>query len=179
MRKLPRAIRAVITVAAAMVAMLALGIGAAAAQEYPPGEDFSVTCVAAGEAGASVTCTVVGAAPNEQLTVTAAAAGNVFFSEVLSASAEGEAIFRFTVPTQYRGQEIAVTVTGPISGTTTDEIVIEAPGRTGEALPRPLPRTGQDLMLLGAAGVLLLGGGIAALRRRSTTRTAHRSTTSV
>ncbi len=39
---------------------------------------------------------------------------------------------------------------------------------TGPRVPdaRPLPRTGQDLLLLGGAGVLLLGAGVVALHRR-------------
>jgi LPXTG-motif cell wall-anchored protein len=181
MVKLPRTIRAVFTLAAAMLATMALGIGAAAAQEYPPGVAFSVDCVAAGEAGASVSCTVVGAQPGETLTVTATVEGDgtVVYSATLTADAQGEASFRFTVPTRYRGETIVVTVSGPQSGTVSDEVVVAAPGRTGRALPLPRTGTSQDTMLLTGLGVVLLAGGLTALRRRKVAKADARDHTRV
>jgi LPXTG-motif cell wall-anchored protein len=172
-----RRIKSAVTLAVMVLLVMAMGIGTAAAQEAypPPPGDLVVDCVAAGQAGASVTCTVTGAQPGEQLTVTAKADGTVFYTEVLSANMQGEATFRFTVPPQHRGQQITVTVAGAISGAAEDTLTIRAPGRTGETLPRAMPRTGQDTILLAAAGVLLLGAGATALRRRQ--RTSDRDRT--
>jgi hypothetical protein len=182
MVKLPRTIRAVFTLAAAMLATMALGIGAAAAQDYPPGEGgLAIDCVAAGEAGASVTCTVTGAEPNEQLTASAEVQGNVFWTEVLSANAQGEATFRFTVPREHRGQEITVRVVGAISGEIAeDTVTIAAPGRTGEPVPpRRLAFSGMDAAMYAGLGVVLLGGGLLLLRRRSAATADNREHTSV
>lgn len=165
-----RKLRAVAVIAATVVAMMAMSVSAAFAQ-YPPGPAFSVTCTAAGEAGSSVTCNVVGAADSEVLSVSAAY-NPVFFTDTIVASAEGEATFRFTVPRDARGEDIVVTVTGPISGEISTVLSIAAPGRTGEPVPpgRPaLATTGTNLMLLTGVGVVLLGGGIAAVRSRRST----------
>jgi hypothetical protein len=182
MRNLSRTIRAVFTLAAAMLATMALGIGVAAAQ-YPPDGAFSVGCVAAGEAGTSVTCTVTGAEPNEQLTATAEVEGNVFWTEVLSANAEGEATFRFTVPREHRGEEITVRVVGAISGeVASDTVTIAAPGRTGEPVPPSrgsLPFTGLDAAMIAGLGVVLLSGGLLLLRRRSAAAAGSREHTNV
>jgi LPXTG-motif cell wall-anchored protein len=60
-----------------------------------------------------------------------------------------------------------VRVVGPLSGeVASDTVVVADRGRTGETLPRAMPRTGQDTILLAAAGILLLGAGATALRRR-------------
>jgi LPXTG-motif cell wall-anchored protein len=179
MRNLSRTIRAVFTLAAAMLATMALGIGAAAAQEYPPGVAFSIDCVAAGEAGASVNCSIVGAQPGESLTVTATVErdGTVVHSATLTADAQGEASFRFTVPTRYRGETILVEVSGPQSGDVSDEVVVTAPGRTGRALPHT--GTNQDTTLLAGLGVVLLVGGLTALRRRQVAKADGRDRTHV
>jgi hypothetical protein len=171
MAKVARRVRSVIVLAISMMAIMALGAGTALAQEYPPGEAFSVSCVAAGEAGLSVSCTVTGAAPHEQLSVTMEHDGNVFHSEVLSANAEGEATFRATAPRDARGDEVVVAVEGPISGTAVDSVTIAEPGRSGEPVPPGrLAFTGQDALLAGVVGLALLGGGIFALRHRKATK---------
>jgi LPXTG-motif cell wall-anchored protein len=180
MRNLSRTIRTVFTLAAAMLATMALGIGAATAQEvYPPAEGFSVDCTAAGEAGASVSCSIVGAQPGETLQVTATVEsdGTVVYSATLTADAQGEASFRFTVPTRYRGETITVQVVGAESGTVSDEVQVAAPGRTG----RSLPHTGanQDTTLLAGLGVVLLAGGLTALRRRKVAKADARDHTHV
>jgi LPXTG-motif cell wall-anchored protein len=170
-QNMTKTIRSVAVLAVAIVSMLALSVGAAVAQEaYPPPVPPSVVCTPAGQAGAAVVCQVTGFLPGEQLEVTATAPdGTVVYSATLTADADGEAAFRFTIPPQYRGMEITVTVVGAESGAVaTDTVSIAAPGRTGELLPRALARTGQDMMLLAAAGVALIGGGIAAVRRRKT-----------
>ena len=164
-----RRIRSTAVAVLASLALMTMASTASLAQTpYPPPAGFGVTCVSAGQAGASVTCTVVGAQGGEQLTVTAAYGSTQFFSDVLSANAVGEATFRFTVPVQARGQAITVTVTGEFSGTVSaEEFTIAAPGRTGQAVGRgALAYTGQDAILLGAGGLILLTGGILALRRR-------------
>jgi LPXTG-motif cell wall-anchored protein len=162
-----RTMKKAVTLAAMLLMVMAMGAGTAAAQtQYGGEEGLAVDCVAAGEAGGSVTCTVTGAHPNEQLTVTAETNDTIFHSEVISANAQGEATFRFTVPPQHRGQEKTVTVVGPLSGEASDTVVVADRGRTGETLPRAMPRTGQDTILLAAAGILLLGAGATALRRR-------------
>jgi LPXTG-motif cell wall-anchored protein len=175
MRKTKRTVRMVVTLAATMLALVALSVGTATAQE--PGEspyggtgELAVVCVSAGQAGASVTCTVTGAVPGEQLTVTATAAdGTVIYSATLTADAAGEATFGFIVPVAQRGQEITVKVVAASGEVADDSIAIAAPGRTGSAMP--LPRTGsaQDTMLLAGAGVIMLAAGATALRRRRNT----------
>jgi LPXTG-motif cell wall-anchored protein len=161
-----KSIRSITVTVVAAMAMLAM-VSTAAFAQYPPAAAFGVACTSAGQAGASVTCTVVGAAAGEQLTATAAYGSTQFFSEVLSANADGEARFRFTAPREARGQQIIVTVSGEISGTVSTELTLAAPGRTGEAVGEGrLARTGQDAILLGAGGLVLLAGGALALRRR-------------
>ena len=165
-------IRSTSVVVLASLAMLAMVTTTAFAQ-YPPAQGFGISCTSSGAAGASVTCSVVGAAAGEQLTVTASYGSTEFYSEVLNANADGEATFRYTVPNEARGQEITVSVMGEISGTATTELTVaepgqsgEAPGREVEAPGRGLPETGQDTILLGAAGLVLLTGGLLAFRRR-------------
>jgi LPXTG-motif cell wall-anchored protein len=169
MRKTKRTVRMAVTLAAMMLAVMALSVGAATAQESPYGGtgELAVACVSAGQAGASVTCTVTGAVPGEQLAITATAAdGTVVYSATLTADAAGEATFRFTVPVAQRGQEITVKVDAASGEVADDSITIAAPGRTGSAMP--LPRTGsaQDTLLLAGAGVIMLAAGATALRRR-------------
>lgn len=164
MKKRIRSMSVVVLASLAMVAM----VTTTAFAQYPTAQPFGVSCTSAGQAGASVTCTVVGAYSGEQLSVAASYGSTEFYSEVLSANADGEATFRFTAPREARGQVITVSVEGELSGTTvTDEITIAAPGRTGEPVPPGrLARTGQDTILLAAAGLVLLTGGVVAIRRR-------------
>jgi hypothetical protein len=158
MQKTGRTVRLMIALAAVMMMVMALGVGSAAAQSYPPGPGASVDCVAAGQAGASVTCTVTGFQPGESLTVTATAAdGTVVYSATLTADAQGEATFRFTVPARQRGQQITVTVVGAVTGAVSDTVMVAAPGRTGAQMPLPRTGAGQDALLLAAAGVFLVG----------------------
>jgi LPXTG-motif cell wall-anchored protein len=168
MPKTGRTVRLMITLAAMMLMVMALGVGTAAAQETPYGGDgrLAVDCVAAGQAGASVTCTVSGALPGEQLQVTATASdGTVVYSATLTADQQGQATFRFTVPAAQRGMEITVRVVGQTSGDVgEDTVMVAAPGRTGAAMPRT--GASQDTMLLAAAGVFMLAAGATALRRR-------------
>jgi LPXTG-motif cell wall-anchored protein len=186
MTQLRRTIRTVTTLAAAMLAVMALGVGVASAQAYPPDEPGSVDCVAAGQAGLSVTCTVTGATPGEVLDWTATARGDTFASGTVTADADGRATFRFTTPNQYRGETIDVAVLGNMGFTAEDEVVVaEAPGRAGQAVPpgrtaaAGLARTGQDTVMLAGLGAALLGAGVVALRRRTKQTTSDRTTTSV
>jgi hypothetical protein len=169
MGKTTKRVRALSVLAMAVMAVMALGVGSALAQEtYPPAQGFAVDCVAAGQAGLSVTCTVTGAQPNEQLTVSASVGGDTFFTQVLSANAQGEATFRFTVPQRYRGQQVTVTVVGAQSGSIATSVTTgTTPVRRGETVTPVLARTGQDALLLAGVGVVLLGAGLTALRRRS------------
>ena len=162
-----RRIRSMAVTVVAMVAMVGMFSTAALAQTYPPPPAFSVVCSVSGQA--SVACQVLGARANERLTATAVA--NVeFYRADLRANADGEASFRFTVPRDARGREITVSVLGEISGEiASDTFTIGAPGRSGEAPGQGrglLAYTGQDTILLGAAGLLLLTGGILGVRRR-------------
>ena len=167
-----RRIRSMAVTVVAMVAMVGMFSTAALAQStqpYPPGQAFSVVCTSAGQAGASVACRVLGAIANERLTATAAY-NPEFYREELTANADGEANFRFTVPREARGREITVRVVGEISGeVASDTLTIAAPGRSGEAPGQArglLAYTGQDTILLAAAGLVLLTGGILGVRRR-------------
>ena len=162
----------VFTTSLAMMAVMSSG---ALAQDYPPDVDFGVACTSA-QAGATVQCTVVGADAGEELTVSAAHGTTTFFTEVLSASAEGEASFSFTVPADAGDDQIVVTVSGAISGTTTEvlDVAMSAPTTPGAPVRTSpaIARTGQDLMMIGALGLVLLVGGVLAVRRRRTTATA-------
>jgi LPXTG-motif cell wall-anchored protein len=163
-------LRSLAVLAMAVMTVMALGVGTALAQEsYPPPPTPSVVCVAAGQAGLSVTCTVTGFQPGEQLQVTATAPdGTVVYSATLTADADGEATFRFTVPARYRGQTISVQVVGASGAVASTTVTTAAtPIRRGDPVPPGLARTGQDALLLTAVGIALLGGGVAALRRRS------------
>jgi LPXTG-motif cell wall-anchored protein len=179
MGKIVKRVRTLSVLAMAVMAVMALGVGTALAQEtYPPPVQPSVVCVAAGQAGLSVTCTVTGFQPGEQLQVTATAPdGTVVYSATLTADAQGEASFRFNVPARLRGQTISVQVLGATSGAVASTTVTTAatPIRRGDPVPPGLARTGQDALLLTAVGIALLGGGVAALRRRSTTSKQDRT----
>ena len=147
----------------------------AAFAQYPPSQAFGVACIRAAPQAQSVVCSVVGARGGEALRATASASP-AFYTEDLTANADGEADFRFTVPRDVRDRVITVSVVGAISGeTVTDQIAVvtpgrsgEAPGRTGEA-PGLLARTGQEtaIIVLGGALLLALGGGAVARSRRT------------
>jgi LPXTG-motif cell wall-anchored protein len=168
-QNMTKSLRTVAVLVVAIVSMLMVGVGAAVAQEaYPPPLQPDVVCVPSGQAGAAVICTVTGFQPGEQLDVSVTAPdGTVVYSATLTADAEGQTTFRFTVPPQYRGMELTVRVAGAESGeVATDTVAVAAPGRTGEQMPRTLARTGQDMVLLAAVGAAMIGAGIAAVRRR-------------
>ena len=162
-----RRIRSTAVAVLTSLALVTMASTASLAQTpYPPPPAFSVVCSAAGQAGASVACRVLGALANERLTATAAY-NPEFYREDLVANADGAVNFRFTAPVEARGREITVTVTRE-DGTSvaSDQLTIAAPGRTGEGVGQGrLARTGQDVVLLGAAGLVLLTGGILARRR--------------
>ena len=148
--------------------VLAMMSSGALAQDYPPDVAFGVACTSA-QAGQVVECSVVGAAAGEELMVSAAHGTTVFFTEVLSASAEGEVNFSFTVPADAGDDQIMVTVSGEISGTTTEvlavAVAVTTPGAPVTTTPA-LARTGQDLLMVGAIGLVLLMAGVVAVRRR-------------
>ncbi len=157
----------------AMTALAAVAITSTAAlAQYPPAQDFGVSCTFAG-AGESVTCSVVGAGEGETLTASASVDDIEFYSEVLSATAAGEAAFGFTVPDGTAGQRLVVAVAGEVSGTATDGVTIGTSAEAGQddegeavADESRLPRTGQDLLMLGGIAAFLLLGGSLVLRRR-------------
>ena len=167
-------IRSMTTVVLGSLLVLAMFSTAAFAQ-YPPSEPFGVACIRAAPQAQPIVCSVVGARGGEQLTASASASP-AFYTEDLTADAEGQASFQFTVPRDVRDRVITVSVTGEISGdTVTDQIAAatpgrsgEAPGRTGEA-PGLLARTGQEtaIIVLGGALLLALGGGAVARSRRT------------
>ncbi|WP_337248747.1 Ig-like domain-containing protein [Leucobacter luti] len=111
--------------------------------------------------------------PNEQV------AGTVYSDPVglgtLTADADGDVTFTFTVPEGFETGEHRAVLDGVASGEVSEAFTVIAPATpvppTPTAPPQPgLPITGgQSLLLLGAAGVLLLGAGagIAARSRRS------------
>jgi LPXTG-motif cell wall-anchored protein len=111
--------------------------------------------------------------------VSAAHGTTVFFTEVLSASAEGEANFSFTVPADAGDDQIMVTVSGELSGTTTEVLAVAVaattPGTPVTTSPA-LARTGQDLLMVGAIGLVLLMAGVLAVRRRRASTPARDTT---
>jgi LPXTG-motif cell wall-anchored protein len=172
-------IRALLVVALATVAAMALSVSAAFAQ-YPPAEDFGVSCSDYEAAGDTVNCGVVGAQPGEQLTATAEY-NPVFYTETFNADAEGRASFAFEVPAEAEGSTIIVRVVGAESGAAADEAdqVDDADddGQAGEEVGAgtgtgtgALPMTGGQIATLTATGLGLLALGLLALRRREDAR---------
>ena len=167
-------VRSMTTVVLGTLLMLAM-VSTTAFAQYPPSQQFGVACIRAAPQAQSIVCSVVGARGNEALRASASASP-AFYTEDLTANADGEAGFRFTVPRDVRDRVITVSVTGAISGdAVSDQIAVvtpgrsgEAPGRTGQA-PGLLARTGQDTATIVLGGVLLLavGGGAVARSRRS------------
>lgn len=170
-------IRAIVTTTAALGAMLALSATAALAQ-YPPAEDFGVSCTPSSpQPGESVDCTVVGAQSGESLSATAEVQG-VIYEDSFEADGDGEAAFAFDVPgDRDAGASMTVTVAGDQSGETSDEVVLAAdeadpddedvdPVDVADDEDERLPVTGGQIVLLTGLGVALLGGGGALVLRK-------------
>lgn len=174
----PLAFRPLLALFAVTVAtLLLLPVGGAFAQ-YPPGEDFAVTCLPESpQVGATVTCTVVGAQADEVLSVLVRSGAIRLLDTSVLADAEGGASFAFDVPDRVAGSALAVTVSGPTSGTAATTLQVQAVAATDDdgaavvtADTRALPRTGTETVSTLVAGVLLLWFGIAlvvASRRRA------------
>ncbi len=176
-RHRPRGFRPLMTLFAVTVAtLLLLPVGGAFAQ-YPPGEDFAVTCLPESpQVGQTVTCTVVGAQAGEVLSVLVASGALTLVETTLLADDDGAASFTFDVSDRVAGSAIAVTVSGARSGTaaTTLQVLAAAIAADGAApvtpAARALPRTGAETVSTVVAGVLLLWFGLAlvvASRRRA------------
>jgi hypothetical protein len=166
-----------VLVAATVTVLLALPVGVAVAQ-YPPGEDFSVTCLPESPAaGEPVTCSVVGALAGESLEVLATSGDLVLLDTTLFANADGATSFDLEVPTEVAGAAIAVTVAGARSGTAATTLQVLAAvaeadeeGAAGAAAAGNMPRTGVEMVSTVVAGILLLWLGVAlvvASRRRT------------
>lgn len=165
-------IRSMSVVVLASLTMLAMVTTSAFAQ-YPPPPGFSVACSRAAPVAQPIVCSVVGARGGERLTASASASP-AFYTENLTANTDGEASFRFTPPRDVRDRAITVTVVGEFSGAiASTQVAPITPGRSGEAPGRLLARTGQDTILLGAAGLVLLTGGVIAIRRRKVGSDEH------
>lgn len=164
--------------AATVVTLLLLPAGGASAQ-YPPGEDFAVTCLPeTPQVGQTVACTVLGAEPGETLSARAASGAFNVVETTLLADDDGAASFAFEVPARVADTAIAVTVSGLRSGTaaTTLQVLAEALAVDGAAPVTPdaraLPRTGTETLTTLVAGALLLWFGIALVV--ASKRRAHR-----
>jgi LPXTG-motif cell wall-anchored protein len=162
--------RSTLVIAFAMVAMLAMSVTAAFAQQvYPPASAYGVACTVSGN---TVACAVVGAQAGEQLAVTATCAGTVVYRETVTADADGEAAFSFAA----RGAAACdVSVLGAASGTAATNISIadNAAPEAGQALDRAapgerraLPFTGSEVTIFLAVGLGLVALGTFAVRRR-------------
>jgi hypothetical protein len=171
-----------VLLAATVTVLLALPVGVAVAQ-YPPGEDFSVTCLPESPAaGETVTCSVLGAAAGESLEVLAASGDLVLLDQTLFADEDGAASFDLDVPTEVAGAAIAVTVSGARSGTAATTLQVleagaEEPTDDGPtaAAAGSIPRTGTEMVSTVLAGILLLWLGVALVvaSRRRTHRRVH------
>lgn len=169
--------RPLLTLFAVTVAtLLLLPVGGAFAQ-YPPGEDFAVTCLPESpQVDQTVTCTVLGAEPGEVLSALVASGALTLVETTLLADDDGAASFAFEVPAQLADSAIAVTVSGERSGTAAATLqVLAAAVAADGAAPvtadaRAMPRTGTETLSTMVAGALLLWFGIAlvvASRRRA------------
>ncbi len=164
--------------AVTVATLLLVPVGGAFAQ-YPPGEDFAVTCLPESpQVGQTVTCTVLGAEPGETLSAMAASGALTLVETTLLADDDGAASFTFEVPAGVADSAIAVTVSGVRSGTaaTTLQVLPEAVAADAAApvVPdaRAMPRTGTESVSTVVAGVLLLWFGIALVV--ASKRRAHR-----
>jgi LPXTG-motif cell wall-anchored protein len=178
-----RRMKAMITVMAAMAAVLAMSATAAFAQVYPPDQDFGVTCTPTDpEPGDTVTCQVVGAEDGEDLEATATAeVAGVLYQDSFNADNDGNATFSFSTAGTQDGERIDVVVRGAQSGEAGDSVVVDedddvepadrgepvaaAPSTTTPSGDR-LPVTGGQALLLSVVGLSLVGGGLLALRKR-------------
>lgn len=181
--------RAGTLIAVALASML-LAATAAFAQ-YPPPEDFSVSCTPEVVApGGEITCSITGAVAGENLDVTAEY-NPVFFEETVTANDDGEVSVDIAVPDDADdGDGILVTVVGEQSGETgTDTVDVEVdddgpktppddgktppddgatPPGDGKTPGDDLPRTGVEssTLIIAGAGLLLLGAATVLLARR-------------
>jgi LPXTG-motif cell wall-anchored protein len=175
-----RRAKAMITVMAAMAAVLAMSATAAFAQ-YPPDTDFGVTCTPTNPSpGDTVTCDVTGAEDGEDLEATATAeVAGVLYEDSFNADDNGEATFSFSTAGTQDGERIDVVVRGAQSGEAGTSVSADAdvePADDGEpvaAAPSTttpsgdrLPVTGGQALLLSVVGLALVGGGLLALRKR-------------
>lgn len=168
--------------AATVTVLLAMPVGVAVAQ-YPPGEEFGVTCLPeAPVAGQTITCSVVGAAAGESLEVLATSGDLTLLDRTLFADADGVASFDLEVPSEVAGNAIAVTVAGARSGTAATTLQVLADGAedangdgTSAVDAGDMPRTGMEVASTVVAGILLLWLGIALVvaSRRRTHRRVH------
>jgi hypothetical protein len=173
----PRQFRPLLTLfAVTMATLLVLPVGGAFAQ-YPPGEDFAVTCLPESpQVGETVTCTVVGAQADEALSAQVKSGTLRLLEASLLADGDGTASFAFDVPDRVAGSALAVTVSGATSGTAAATLQVQEAATDAEGAAaatsdlRGLPRTGTETVSTLVAGVLLLWFGIAlvvASRRRA------------
>jgi LPXTG-motif cell wall-anchored protein len=159
--------RNTLVIAVAMVAMLAMSITAAFAQ-YPPSSAYGVSCTVSGD---TVTCAVVGAEANEQLSVTATCDGTVAYEQTVTADAAGEATFSFAAG---GAATCDVAVLGAASGNAaagvsvgTDDQAVGTPVPTAPQTGGTLPFTGSEVTIFLAVGLALVALGTVAVRRRS------------
>lgn len=163
-----------------VVGLLVLPATAAFAQ-YPPPPVLSVSTVPEDpQPGDEVEATVAGAQPGELLSWEAAT-NPVFASGTVTADAQGEATFAFTVPEDLPiGTRIFVRVSGELSGSADAAVVVsdvaeeEVVEEEVAAEPTPdMPRTGLEVATFVLAALLLIGLGGAAIvgaRRRERSR---------
>jgi hypothetical protein len=176
---LKNSIRRITMVVLAAFAVMAMNAGAASAQ-YPPASLFGVTCTPANAtAGSSVSCSVSGAQAGEVLSATATA-NTTFYSEDLTADADGNVAFAFQVPNDATGN-VVVEVVGSESGSASDEVALVAagtdvPSDSDGAAVTPgsgqLPFTGGEVTVLLAVAFGLLGAGLIMVRRREDAKVA-------
>jgi LPXTG-motif cell wall-anchored protein len=145
--------------------MLAMSVTAAFAQ-YPTPTAYGVSCTVSGD---TVTCAVVGAESNEQLTATATCDGTVVYEETISADGDGEAVFSFTAAS---AADCDVSVLGDASGAASARVTLTQAGDDGQALDTgatgtgTLPFTGSEVAIFLAVGLALVALGTFAVRRR-------------
>lgn len=157
--------RRLLFVLTALTALLAIPVSASA---YLPGSDDFVECVLDGNRG--VDCIGGFFDPGTQVDVIAVVGGVTIFETTLTADANGEVAFSFTVPDDVADGMIRVTLTGTQNGqplTLTDDVAMITDGDV-------LPVTGASSLGLVAMAIaaLVLGGGILFVtRRRNAPRT--------
>lgn len=165
------------TVLLALAALLALSATAALAQ-YPPPERIGVTGPETVTAGEDADFAVFGADDGEEVEVTTEVAGEVIYSEVHTADAEGDIAFTVSIPGDAEG---AGTVTAEAGDDTAvhEFTVTDADAEEDDAVDEDvtpvdaeddtLPVTGGQIAMLAILGLGLVGGGALALRKRGAT----------